>query len=211
VALVIDTTFQPILVPCAEFLAKRAYFSGKHSQYGIKRELAHLPNGQCIFISKMHPGAVHDFTIFQEQVLVYLPFLEKQPDETSFPDPVLGEARWALMADKGYTGAERHCRAILPWKRNRRGGRVSPSALAARNRGISRDRIICDNFYGRMKTLYAFAGEKYRGALSEYVLFHDIVVSLTNFHVSKHPLRQEDLDMYLRIRAASAEEVTKSY
>jgi hypothetical protein len=45
VALIVDCTFQMSNRVGAGFEERKAYFSGKHHQYGIKRELAHLPNG----------------------------------------------------------------------------------------------------------------------------------------------------------------------
>jgi len=34
----------------SNFDEQKLYFSGKHFQYGLKRELAHLPNGMCKII-----------------------------------------------------------------------------------------------------------------------------------------------------------------
>ena len=45
VALVVDCTFQTSNRMRSNFNERKLFFSGKHFQYGIKRELAHLPNG----------------------------------------------------------------------------------------------------------------------------------------------------------------------
>lgn len=199
VALVVDCTFQPILVPCAEFLAKRAYFSGKHFQYGVKRETAHIPNGSCVFVSDMFPGSVHDFTIFLRQLPVYQAFLRKEEGERGNLDQGSRPNSWSIMADKGYTGADRHCNAVLPWRVNRRGEQITQASLRTRNTSIARNRIICENFYGRMKTIFAITGDKFRGSLSEFTLFNDIAIALTNFHISRRPLRRFDLDQFRRL------------
>lgn len=60
-----------------------------------------------------------------------------------------------------------------------------------RNRAIGRVRIICENFYGRMKKLWGAAREKVRGDLSNYDNLNLICVSLTNFHIECNPLRNK--------------------
>lgn len=150
-------------------------------------------------MSDMALGAEHDFTVFQRQLPTYLLFLQKEEGDRPNLDPSNFARSWAIMADKGYTGADRHCNAVLPWRTNRRGEQFNQALLRSRNQNISRNRIICENFYGRLKSVFAIAGEKYRGSLSEYTLFHDLAVALTNFHITLHPLRQTDIEMHRRI------------
>lgn len=76
-------------------------------------------------------------------------------------DPEQGQDRWALLADKGYAGAEAYVRAIIPKKAYA----THPlSAMdIAENRNISRARIVCENFYGRLKGLFKICTNNYRG------------------------------------------------
>jgi hypothetical protein len=117
--------------------------------------------GAVAFVSRPSPGARHDFVIFQESVPTYREFLLKKPGEQIFGDPVAGQTSWALLADKGYAGADALLRAITPKKAlpNRR---LSVED-AISNQKLSSIRVICENFYGRLKGLFAICAEKYRG------------------------------------------------
>ena len=52
VALIIDCSFQISNKMGSNFAERKLYFSGKHHQYGIKREYAHMPNGRLILFTK---------------------------------------------------------------------------------------------------------------------------------------------------------------
>lgn len=56
--------------------------------------------------------------------------------------------------------------------------------------------MICENFYGRMKRLWAISRLKYRSKLELYDKIIDICISLTNFHIDLHSLRQNDSKFY---------------
>lgn len=123
-------------------------------------------------------------------------------------DPAAGQSSWALLADKGYTGAHALVRAITPKKAlpNRR---LSTEDFVA-NQRLSSARVICENCYGRMKGLFAICTEKFRGwqsandsgNLASFALASDLCIALTNFHIKYHPLRQTDSDLYLQILAS---------
>jgi hypothetical protein len=70
--------------------------------------------GMVAFVSEQYPGTRHDFIIFRESVAKYREFLEKRVDEEDFDDPEQSQAHWALLADKGYTGAEAYLMALIP-------------------------------------------------------------------------------------------------
>ena len=78
VGLIADVTFQTRTRPKMLFKEAQYYFSGKHSAYGYKTEIAHLPNGLAVFVSDTYAGSVHDFTIFKDSVEIYKTFLEKR-------------------------------------------------------------------------------------------------------------------------------------
>jgi DDE superfamily endonuclease len=169
VALIVDCSFQISNRAGASFEERKLYFSGKHHQYGIKRELAHMPNGKIrhfilgmvAFVSEPHPGAKHDFSVFQESIAKYQEFLEKRPGEEHIEDPDQGQDRWALLADKGYVGAGAYVRALIP-KKTTSNNPLSIEDLAS-NHVLSSSRVICENFYGRMKTLFKICTDRYRG------------------------------------------------
>lgn len=119
-----------------------------------------LTIGIVIFISDPHPGARHDFTVFQESVAKHRVFILKKPNDLAIVDPEQGQDRWALLADKGYVGAEAYVRAIIPKKAY--AGHPLNAMEIAENRSISSARIICENFYGRLKGLFKICMDCYR-------------------------------------------------
>jgi hypothetical protein len=191
VALINDVTFQTRSRPHMLFSDARYYFSGKHHAYGFKTEVGHAPNGLAMFVGDTHAGSVHDFTIFKEKVDVYRDFLHKRPDDHNMADD--GEMHeeypdsWVMMVDKGYQGIAEWVRAVIPKK-----GRRLERADVNRNKLIAKNRIICENFYGRMKKLFKIMEDKWRWDEKWYSKTFEICVALTNYHIKKYPLRNED-------------------
>lgn len=87
--------------------------------------------------------------------------LEKKPGEELFADPVANQTSWALIADKGYAGANALLRAIIP-KKARPNQRLSAEDTVC-NQRLASARIICENFYGRLKGLFNICTARYRG------------------------------------------------
>ena len=111
----------------------------------------------------MYPGSVHDFTIFSDSVEKYNDFLKKNLGDENFRESTERHPSWALLADKGYVGCESLVRAIIP-KKAPLGKPLSPQENA-QNARISAARIVCENFYGRMKKLFKITADRYRGLL----------------------------------------------
>jgi hypothetical protein len=205
VGLVVDVTFQMRTRPKMLFKEAQYYFSGKHHAYGYKTEVAHLPNGLAIFISDTYAGSVHDFTIFKDNLEIYEKFLEKKGLDMNVNDQ--GELKdkypkhWALLADKGYQGASEKIRAILPSK-----GNDLSREENARNKKIAKNRIICENFYGRMKKLFKIMEGKFKWDEESYSTVFKVCAALTNYHIMKYPLRNEDGIYYKVVLKSYADE-----
>ena len=167
------------------------YFSGKHHAYSYKTEIGHTSNGSAMFVSDVYAGSVHDFSIFKDNVSVYKEFLKKRTNDGNIEDK--GELKdqypslWSAIADKGYQGAIELLRMILPKK-----GKKLKREDIERNKKISKNRIICENFYGRLKKLFKIMEEKFRWDENMYGTVMQICVALTNYHIMKYPLRNED-------------------
>jgi hypothetical protein len=112
------------------------------------------------FILNPYPGAKHDFSIFQESASKYIDFLDKRPGEENIEDPDRGQYRWTLLADKGYVGAEGLVRALIPKKATI--NRPLTAREEVSNRRLSSARVICENFYGRMKGLFGICTDRFR-------------------------------------------------
>ena len=205
VALVVDVTFQMRTRPKMLFRDAQYYFSGKHHAYGYKTEVAHLPNGLAVFVGDTYAGSVHDFTIFKDNIEIYEKFLEKKGSDMNVNDQ--GELKdkypkhWALLADKGYQGASEKIRAILPSK-----GTNLSREENVRNKKIAKNRIICENFYGRMKKLFKIMEGKYKWDEDSYSMVFKVCAALTNYHIMKYPLRNEDGIYYKVVLKSYADE-----
>ena len=105
---------------------------------------------------------------------------------------------WSLMVDKGYIGASQYLPVIIPMK-----GNNLTSQEIKNNKKISSARIVCENFYGRMKFMWGAARLKIRSDLAEYEDLNDICVSLTNYHIMEKPLRVSDGEFMRKWRAKS--------
>jgi hypothetical protein len=64
---------------------------------------------------------------------------------------------------------------------------------------VRRNRVPCENFYGRLKTLWRITAIRFRWDHSYYDKIMKLCVALTSFHVQLNPLRAADGDMFRSI------------
>lgn len=94
------------------------------------------------------------------------------------------------MFDKAYCGAEQRMRAIFPTKN------PQTSAQIRRNDLISGERVMAENFYGRMTSLWGVISKKYRWDHRLYDKVMGISIALTNAHIDITPLRNDEYQLY---------------
>ncbi|KUF76251.1 hypothetical protein AM587_10011470 [Phytophthora nicotianae] len=159
-----DVTFQQSNRPRGNHRESIGYYSGKHHLYGYKVEVSVLPTGLALNCTPHARGSVADITLFRENAEFHVNALKKQSSEVNLPDndPLhdTHPDEWAVLTDKGYQGLEVDFRAIHPKKR--RGRQPLTIAEVNQNDRISHDRVIVENYFGRMKTLWALMADKYR-------------------------------------------------
>lgn len=196
-----DVIFQHSNRPCGNVKENRHYFSGKHHLYGLKTEVSVLPNGIAIGCSKVYPGSVADITIFRKRLSIHKLWTEKDENEVDELQD-LGEMHsnfpknWALLADKGYHGIQTDVRAIIPKKKPVNG--ALSSGDRTRNANISHDRVIVENFFGRLCTFGLFA-QKWRWDEDKYTMFFQTGVALTNVSIMFNGLRASDISLSTRV------------
>ena len=178
VGIILDCTVQEVPRYGSQFTDSKIFFSEKHKIYCVKKEMAHLPDGRACFVSNFYPGSKHDFFIFLNNVKTYKEFLKKDSDEKEC---------WSIMADKGYEGANKYISSVLPKK----GTNIS-DFQRRENRRIGANRVIVENFYGRMKILWGASRLKVKNDLSLYNATIDICVALINYHILLKPLRANE-------------------
>ena len=121
-------------------------------------EMSLLPNGIAINASHHYAGSISDISIlrknseFHENALLRN---EGDPSTTEVADNKNGLDEHphchAAIADKGYQGIMEELRVITQYKE-------TPNAFLTRaeemfNKKISSDRIVAENFFGRLKGL----------------------------------------------------------
>ncbi|EGZ04721.1 hypothetical protein PHYSODRAFT_379444, partial [Phytophthora sojae] len=173
------------------FTEQKHYFSGKHKLYGFKIECAMVPPGLAVHVSKHYPGSVSGIAICMKNLEVHKRLLHKTTAEAGRND--YGEDSmsfgnmWGVRADKGYQGLEMSVRAIIP-KRRPRGGPLTYDE-ESRNRRVSSDRVLVENYFGRMTTLWRVVSTTFTWSEAKFDRIVNICVALTNFHAKLHPLR----------------------
>ena len=113
----------------------------------------------------------------------------KESDDLSVDDDD-DKNMWAALLDKGYKGSHKYGRFLTPKKKTAR--RDLDSDDKKKNNRIEKDRVIVENFFGRMKTIWGAAEQTFRFRDDLYAPCMKMCVALTNYHVTILPLRKED-------------------
>lgn len=170
--------------------------------YGFKVEVSVLPIGLAISCSAHYPGSVSDIEIMKEMHEWHVKASRKSNAENDVTDiGILSEEypdSWAVLVDKGYQGSMEFLRTVHPKKKPQNG--ILSMEDEAYNKKVSSDRIIVENYFGRLCSLWAIAATKYRWAESNYDKLFRLCVALTNQHIRWHPLRQEDHATFQRYK-----------
>jgi len=191
-------TFQQTNRPSGNLQEAKVFYSGKHKLYGYKVEVSVLPIGIAISCTSHYPGSYADLEIFRRNIEFHQTILKKS--HTVLEDQgLLHEAypnHWAVLLDKGYQGTQDVIRGIHPI-RKKPNARLSQADVTF-NRNVSSDRIIVENYFGRLCSLWEICSRKYRWSEALYDPIFKLCVALTNYHIEKHPLRNEDLEYFTR-------------
>ena len=190
-----DVTFQCSNRPVGNHQESQKYFSNKHKLYGYKTEVSVLPNGLAIGSSIHHPGSVSDIAILRHNLLWHKDALKKTEAEMN---TVLDigtlreefEGQWGVIMDKGYQGSCEFIRAVLR-KKTPKGGFLTAEE-ERQNRRKAGDRIIVENWFGRLSTLWAVMGNRWRWDERHDDMMFTVCMALTNLHIKWHLLRDED-------------------
>ena len=103
---------------------------------------------------------------------------------------------WAVLMDKGYQGSAEMIRSVTTHKKPPHG--VLTREQEDFNKKLSSQRILVENFFGRMLSIWNIMAAKYRWVEKLYDKIAVVCVGLTNFIVEKRPLRADDGRWYRR-------------
>jgi len=179
----IDSTIIRIRKP-TDNIEQKKFYSGKHKTHCVKIQCIVNSDGICIHYSGLYPGKKHDIKIFEQSKAH--DFFEFQK---RLSNGVFNLIRPQLLADSGYQGSHRfYPEIIIPVKKTP--GHDLTNDEKKHNSELSQDRIIVENFFGRMKSLFGITYQEFRGEFNFLNDIIPIVISLTNYHIHRHPLRK---------------------
>jgi len=163
---------------------QKKFYSGKHKKHCIKFQCIVNPDGICIHYSGIYPGKKHDVKIFeQSRAHVFFEFSKRLPNGNQI------KVRSQLLADSGYQGSHRfYEEIIIPHKKLPHQELQQEEKI--QNARLSTDRIIVENFFGRMKSLFGITYSEFRGEFNLLNEIVPIIICLTNYHIHRHPLRK---------------------
>lgn len=174
---VIDVTFQSIWTPIGTYDEKKQFYSGKHKLYGLKSQCIHNRKGRVVHTVAGQKGSMHDLTICRENIDDLTTILKKDEE---------GDESWSVIADLAYKGLQDTVDVLLPHKK--KPDKQLSRAQAKYNKQLGGERVICERYYGRLKTRYRIMSSKYRNSRDEYPTIFNLCVALTNYHIILHPL-----------------------
>lgn len=162
---------------------QRRFYSAKHKDHGIKLQCIVNPEGFCIDAYCGEPGSVHDLTVFKKS---------KTLDKLKY-ERIIGDRTQIgykpVIFDRGYTGIQKlGYDEALVLKRKPRNGELSKEDEEENNR-LEHDRVIVENFFGRLKTLWTITQHNFRGDAKILTTYTLICVALTNYYNGLHPMR----------------------
>lgn len=103
---------------------------------------------------------------------------------------------WAILSEKSYQGAHEMLRCITSYKKPAN-GKLSQDRERFK-RKLESDRIIVENYFGRMHSLWNITTARYKWNEGFYDTIMAMCIALTNVHVDKLPLRADDGTWYAR-------------
>ncbi|KAF1328231.1 Tkl protein kinase, partial [Globisporangium splendens] len=185
------------------FVEQKTCLSGKHKLCGYKVECSVVCPGFAVDVSPHWPDAKSNLTTMLEHAAVHRGMLKETREERAELDAVEGAREhpdaWGVLLDMDYQGAQTQIRTIQP-KRKPRGGTLQHGDLA-RNVLISSDRVLVENFFGRMSQHLKVMHATCKWNKSRCDISARLCVALTNVHVHLHPLRVDDGEHYRSVLA----------
>ena len=181
----VDASVQKIMRPSGD---QQLWYSGKHKCHCIKVQAMVSPTGMVVDLRGPVAGSVHDLTLYNTTGLNVRLTQEKNDRVQRIP----GSQPIGALFDKGYIGVTRaFAEAIVPVKRPVHG--VLNAGQVQFNRRVGQDRVIVERWFGRHKTLWAIMSCVYPlHGVDAYAAIYQFCAALTNFHISLHPLVDND-------------------
>jgi len=168
----IDATDQEIPRPKAK-LKRKTHYSGKRKKHTVKTKITVNQAGRIIHKTAHAKGSTHGYSLFKHS-------------RPHLPDGV------QAILDLGYKGIKKDYPKLnceVPFKRQspgrgKRGVKAQELTVEQKafNSRLSRDRIVVEHTFSRLKKFHIWADE-FRNRLKHYDVMTDVVCGLLNFRI----------------------------
>jgi hypothetical protein len=200
--MVVDATVQDRGRPVGRWDEAKKYFSGKHSLYCLKSQVITDRQGAAILVAAGVKGAVHDFLLFRQHVTEVEELVARHAGE-----PV------HLLADLGYLGDPRSGSVVLVRPTRKPPRKELPPEQRRMNAAIASERVIVENFFGRLRAKFQIMDERWAMNEDFYPVVFEICCALVNFDIRSpggSPLRAEESQFYLKALTRSIEKAKRT-
>jgi hypothetical protein len=196
--MVVDATVQDRGKPVGRYDEAQADFSGKHHFYCLKPQVITDRQGAAIHVTSGVPGAKHDMLLFREHVVELEDLIARHAGQ-----PV------SILADKGYIGNPGSPQVVLitPYRKPLP-RELTPEQLQW-NAAIGSERVIIENFFGRMRAKFDIMVVRWGQKDEFYPVVFEICCALVNFDIRSpggSPLRATDGEFYFRSMSLAIDE-----
>ena len=144
-------------------------------------------DGKAVCASLLIPGRRHDAYLFRNSGLSkFMKKTKRTPGRKQITHP-------ALLADSGYVGLDEVYYELIVCKKNPPMGELSREDEET-NSKLHSDRVLVENFFGRLKTVLGILASPYRRASNS---LEDVVITcicLLNLKLKSQPLRNNLTD-----------------
>ena len=169
----VDSTTIPFYNP-GNYDEKKKSWDGKNHINGIKLQLAVNPAGIAIHINCEYIAGTHDKKIFDLSHISEFLTIKRGKRDMQLP----------ILADRGYTGIQSYHVTAIVQKQG------TDSEIIKENGDIAHDRVIVENYIGRLKQYWGVCSEGFRGERANLQLIIPALVGLTNYLIDQNPLRK---------------------
>lgn len=188
--LVVDARVQDRGRPVGTQLEAKSYYSGKHHLYCLKSQVVTNRDGLAVLVDAGVRGATHDLTLFRQGVRGVEALIDAHPGEPC-----------KILADKAYIGDSGSPRVVLVTPIKKEPGLFLTAAQLTYNRIHARNRIVVENFFGRLTAKFSITLYRWAGDVSLYPTVFLACCALVNFDLRPDggsPLRRDDGHFYRR-------------
>jgi hypothetical protein len=188
--MVVDATVQDRGSPVGRYDEAQRYHSGKHHCYCLKSQVITDRQDAAVLVTSGVPGAMDDMFLFRAHTGELEELIHRHAGE-----PV------TILADKGYIGNPGCPHVVLVTAHRKPPLRVLTPEQQQDNAEIGSERVIIENFFGRMRTKFHITSGRWPHREEFYPIVFEICCALVNFDIRSpggSPFKASDGQFYVQ-------------